>query len=363
MERIVLFFAICLLGLIIFCSTVASEENQPGLSLRETFDIYVKSIQKSDLEGLFTTVTDGNDFFFLTADGKILDRDEYYKFHQDWFKETDWEMPVEVLKVEEGKEHGYTNAIFYYRAKTTDGNIYNLDSYFTMIFRKEDGMWKVVADVCTPIKRYIILPDSDVKYDMDQMYLFDIIKNRRTVRKFKPTPVPDKHIKKILNAARYAPTAGNAQPWKFVVIQNRQRLYSLSELLKRSWEERVNAHQDLDAEKKRSYIEGGKESIQNVMTAPVYIMAFVDSTAYPKYALWDGCLAVENLMLAAKALGYGTGFFTTYFPEEVVKPFVKAPDNLQFLCATPVGMPEEWPEMPQKKDLEEFIIYDSFGTE
>jgi len=363
MEKVLLVFTFYLLGLTFFCSSVASEENQPGLSLRETFDIYVKSVQNSDLKGLFTTVTDSDDFFFLTAGGRMLDRDEYYKFHQGWFKETDWEMPVELLKVAEGKEHGYTNAIFHYRAKTPEGTIYNLDSYFTLIFRKEDGMWKVVADACTPIKRYISLPESDIKYDMDQMFLFDTIKNRRTVRKFKPDPVPKEHIIKILDAARYAPTAGNAQPWKFVVIQDRSRLDSLSHLLQKSWEEKLTVHPDLDAEKKKSYTEGGKEVINEVMTAPVYIMVFVDSTVYPEYSMWDGCLAVENLMLVAKALGYGTGFFTTYFPEEVVKSFVKAPDNLEFLCATPVGIPEKWPEMPEKKDLDGFIIYDSFDQE
>lgn len=334
--------------------------NRPGLSLRETFDLYVRTIENSDLEALFTTVTDGDDFFFLTSDGRILNRDEYYEFHQGWFEQRGWEMPVEVLKVREGKEYGYTNAIFYYRAKTPGGEIYNLDSYFTLIFRKENGMWKVVADVCAPIKRYISLPDSDIEYDMDQMYLLRMIRERRTVRKYKPDPVPDEHLKKILDGARYAPTAGNTQPWKFVVIKDRSRLDSLFQILLKSWEQRITAHEGLDEGKKKSYMESGREAIRDAMTAPVYIMVFVDTTAYPEYALYDGCLAVENLMLAAKALGYGTGFFTTYFPEEVLKQFVKAPDNLQFLCATPIGIPEKWPEMPEKKSLDEFIIHESF---
>jgi nitroreductase/ketosteroid isomerase-like protein len=355
------FFLTFLLVLTTFAQ--AGEEitrNRPGLSLKETFDLYVRSIHNSDLEGLFTTVTDSDDFFFLTADGRILNRDEYYEFHQEWFKATDWKMPVELLKVKEGKEYGYTYAIFYYKIKLPDGKVYNLDSYFTLIFRKENGMWKVVGDACTPIKRYISLPDANIEYNMDQMYLFDTIKNRRTVRKFKSDPVPKEHITKILDAARFAPTSGNVQPWRFVIVKDRQRLDSLAELLQKSWKKRVTAHEGLDEEKKKSYIQGGKEAIQNAMTAPVYILVFVDSTTYPKYALWDGCLAVENLMLAAKSLGYGTGFFTTYFPEEVIRSFVKAPDNLQFLCATPVGIPEKWPEMPEKKELEEFIVYDSF---
>jgi len=116
----------------------------------------------------------------------------------------------------------------------------------------------------------------------------------------------------------------------------------------------------LDDEKKKSYIEHGKKAIAKVMTAPLYIMVFVDTSIYAEDAVWDGCLAVENLMLAARALGYGTGFFTSYFPEEEVKSFVKAPDKLRFICATPIGIPEEWPETPEKKNLDEFIIYEGF---
>ncbi len=96
------------------------------------------------------------------------------------------------------------------------------------------------------------------------------------------------------------------------------------------------------------------------MSAPVYILIFVDTTAYPEYALYDSCLAVENLMIMARAAGYGTGFFTTYFPENVIKKFVNAPQNLKFICATPIGIPERWPETPSKKGLREFIIWGRF---
>jgi nitroreductase len=221
-------------------------------------------------------------------------------------------------------------------------------------------MWKVVADVCTPIKRYMNVPGTEITYDTKQEYLLDIIKTRRTVRKYKPTPVPEEHITRILDAARFAPTSGNQQPWKFVVIRKRSRLDSLERVLQTSWEERITSQESLDDEKKKSYIEQGKKAIANVMKAPVYVMVFVDTTVYAEDAVWDGCLAVENLMLAARALGYGTGFFTSYFPGEVVKSFVKAPNNHRFICATPVGIPEEWPQTPEKKSLDEFIIYESF---
>jgi nitroreductase len=207
---------------------------------------------------------------------------------------------------------------------------------------------------------YIKVFNSTDNQDLKIEGVFETIRNRRTVREFRDTPVPEGDILKILDAARYAPTAGNVQPWKFVVIKDRARLDSLRVLLQADWERRVESKVDLDEDKRKSYIEGGKSAISNVMTAPVYIMVFVDTTVYPKYALYDGCLGVENLMLCARALGYGTGFFTTYFPEELIKSFVNAPDNLKFICATPIGVPKGWPKMPPKKELDEFIIQEGF---
>ena len=126
--------------------------NRPGLTLREIFDLYIKTVRNSDLEGLFTMVSESKNFFFLTARGELIDRQGYYQFHKDWFSQTGWEMPVDNIEIYEKGELGYTRAIFHYREKKPGAETYILDSYFTLIFRKEEGMWKVVADICTPIK-------------------------------------------------------------------------------------------------------------------------------------------------------------------------------------------------------------------
>ena len=339
-----------------------AEENRPGISLRETFDLYIRSVQNSDLKSLLTTVSDNPKFFFLNSRGRLIDtREGYYKFHEEWFKEKEWEMPVDLLEVVEGKDYGYTNAIYHYRSKIPQGGIAGLDSYFTLIFHKEDAMWKVVADVCTPIRRYQTEINPEVKYTSDQVFLFETIQNRRTVRKFKPTPVPREHILKILDAARMAPTAGNQQPWKFLVVQNREKLAELrKEAL--SWyldlyKTRIKPT-EADLAKVR---ESAKKTLENVLSAPVYIAVFVDSSAkYPDYILYDGTLAAGNLMIAARALGYGTGFFTSFFPEDRMKKFFNVPDQYKLICLTPVGIPEEWPQAPSKKTLEEVVIFESF---
>ncbi len=362
MKKISSCFTIFFVFAFFHLSLLAAEENRPGLSLKETFRIYVRAIHNSDLKSLFTTVTNNEKFFFLTSTGKLIDtRQGYYRFHEDWFKEEDWEMPVDLLEVHEGKDYGYTTAVFHYRAKIPEGGKYILDSYFTLIFHKEGGMWKVVADVCTPINRYYTEENPEIRYTSDQAYLLNIIKNRRTVRRFKSIPVPKEHILKILDAARFAPTAGNQQPWKFLVIQDREKLELLQKKALLWYLDEYKIRRKPTPEELSPSKDALKKILENVLSAPVYVAVLVDSKAeHPNYILYDGTLAAGYLMIAARALGYGTGFFTTFFPEVKMKKFFNIPEQYKLICFTPVGVPDKWPETPPKKKLEEMVIFERF---
>jgi len=101
--------------------------------------------------------------------------------------------------------------------------------------------------------------------------------------------------------------------------------------------------------------------LENILSAPVYVAVLVDShEKYPDYIIYDGSLAAGNLMIAARSLGYGTGFFTSFFPEEKMKKFFNIPDHYKLICFTPIGVPEKWPETPSKKKLEDLVIFESF---
>lgn len=362
MKKWTTFFVIPFLFTGIYTLGFSVEKNRPGLTLKETFDIYVQAVQSSDLEALFTTVTGNPDLFFLTSRGKLIDsREGYYQFHKDWFEETGWEMPVEFLEAREGKEYGYTLAVFHYKEKRPDGGWNILDSYFTLIFHKEEGMWKVVADVCTPISRYTTESDTEIKYSSEQNYLFDIIKSRRTVRKFKSTPVPKEHILKILEAAQYAPTAGNQQPWKFMVIQNRDKLDRLQKAAFSWYLKKYKEKENPSPQKQFQMKKRIENLLQNVLSAPVYVAVLVDSEApHSQYVLYDGTLAAGSMMVAARALGYGTGFFTSFFPEEKMKEFFQIPEQYRLICFSPIGVPVEWPETPPKKDIQDLVVFESF---
>ena len=206
-----------------------------------------------------------------------------------------------------------------------------------------------------------VLAAVEIQYTPEQEFLFNILKTRRTVRKYRPTAVPKEHLLKILDAARMAATAGNQQPWKFLVIQDPEKLVrlraeTLAGALKAIEEREKTSKEKLDAAK-----ENAKKYYEGILSAPVYVAVLVDSKAkYPDFILYDGTLAAANLMLAARALGYGTAFLTSAIPEDKLRAFLKLPEQYKLICFTPIGVPEEWPPTPPKKPLEEVVVFESF---
>jgi len=190
---------------------------------------------------------------------------------------------------------------------------------------------------------------------------FKIVKSRRSVRKFKSTPIPEEHITKILDAARSAPTSGNQQPWKFVVIQDKAKIGELKkECIAKSlsaFKKRKKPNEEeLEAQRKKV-----KEYFSGLLAAPVHIVVLTDNKSkWPSYNEKDGALAAGYLILAARALGYGSVFITDSISEEITKKVCNIPSQYSRICFIPVGIPESWPEPPMKKDLKEFIVHDSF---
>jgi len=213
------------------------------------------------------------------------------------------------------------------------------------------------------------LPDSKLSgsevvlekpvYTPEQEYLFNTMKARRSVRNFKPDPVPQEHLMKILEMAATSPTSGNQQPWKFLVIQDRAKLDLLKKKgierrIRRAKERGVNDEKEL--EKIRS---GADNYFTKFLSAPVYVVVLVDSASkYPSYNIYDGSAASVLLMVAARALGYGTVFSQDSVPYELLKEVFEIPDQYERICFTPIGIPVEWPEPHNKKPLYELAVFE-----
>lgn len=146
--------------------------------------------------------------------------------------------------------------------------------------------------------------------------LLQVIGERRSVRSYKPDPIPDEHIRLMLEAAMLAPSARNSRPWSFVVITNAEARETLAT--------------------KHPYA-------RFVRQAPV---AFIVCGQPDKSAFWqqDCGAAIENLLLQARALGYGTCWCGVY-PNEKVTPVVQEVVGGEDMpvCVIAAGVPDESP--------------------
>lgn len=178
------------------------------------------------------------------------------------------------------------------------------------------------------------------------MEFFDVVKNRRAVRRYKPDPVIKEDILKILDAANWAPSGMNKQQWEFVVVSGEKKAElgksykKIAERYTRDWEEPA----------KQNFIDyaatyGG---------APVVIVILTEaSTADPvrKMHLQSASAAMENLVLAARALGLGTCWMTGLLQDEKnIRAVLGIPDEREIVCVTPLGYPDENPEPPSRID-------------
>jgi nitroreductase len=176
-----------------------------------------------------------------------------------------------------------------------------------------------------------------------KMEFFEVVKKRRAVRAFKPDPVSHEDILKILEAANAAPNGRMLQSWEFLVVTGEKK-----RLLGESYGKiAVGYTSDWEDQKAR-------ESFINYAHtyggAPVVIVVLADAdpvNAINKMHLETGCAAMENIVLAATALGLGTCWMTGPLQDEkTLRKELDIPDNKQLVAVTPLGHALAWPDPP-----------------
>ena len=159
------------------------------------------------------------------------------------------------------------------------------------------------------------------------------IMGRRSVRKYQAKALPDKDLQAILEAGRQAPSAANRQPWHFVVVR--------------------------DPEHKRKVAEAC--SGQSWMAEAGVIIAGVGRpTVNEKWYPVDVAIAMQNMILAATALGYGTCWIGA-FDEQDVARLLAVPEDCKVVALTPVGVPADQPEARPRQPMAEFASLDKYG--
>jgi nitroreductase len=159
------------------------------------------------------------------------------------------------------------------------------------------------------------------------MEALEAIQRRRTVRKYTGEPVAREDLEKIADAGRLAATGNNRQPWDFIVVTDREMIDRLK--VASAWMEKAGA----------------------------IIAVVMDSSS--RWWVEDGAAAVENMLIASTALGYGSCWLEGYtLPlEEEFKALLNVPKDKRLLTLIPIGVPAEWPTV-EKKALEEVIHWE-----
>jgi len=205
---------------------------------------------------------------------------------------------------------------------------------------------------------------SEVRVVMpSEMSLLDGINSLRSVRKFKPDPIPEGKLKIVLQSASKAASGSNTQPWEFVVVRDAQVKAHLKEPMLRTWLARLAGSTRMSPRMRDVYDEA-TEMLRNTEKVPVMIYCCVDLNRVGKseevrYA--SIYPAVQNLMLAAHAIGLATCLTvhgsTPTRGEPEVKKILGIPEHVKIACLIYLGYPAVRLGRPRRKPIEKFVHY------
>ncbi|MEY2424095.1 MAG: hypothetical protein QOI95_4162 [Acidimicrobiaceae bacterium] len=192
---------------------------------------------------------------------------------------------------------------------------------------------------------------------------FDVVSRQRACRDFSAEAIPDEDIERILEAASHAPSAENTQPWVFVVVSDDATRKQFSELTQRIWNAgaREQAMARLDAKLASDVDEGIERGLGG---APVLVVIAADtkSGVHPKAIASSIFPAVQNLLLAANALGYGSALMTlTAAAGDDLRAIVALPDHLTPMAVIPLGRPARPLGRPRRRPVAESTHRDQYG--
>lgn len=174
------------------------------------------------------------------------------------------------------------------------------------------------------------------------MDLFKVISERRSIRKYRDTPVELGKLRQILDAARLAPSWKNMQCWRFLVIADAAK------------KERLLAAFPED--------NPGRKALAQAPLVIVVCAAPEESGVENgiEYYIADSAIAFEHLCLAAQALGLGTCWMGWY-DEAQLKAAAGVPESFRVVGVTPLGYPDQEPKARPRKELHEIAYFEQWG--
>lgn len=166
------------------------------------------------------------------------------------------------------------------------------------------------------------------------MSVYEVIISRRSIRAYKSESIRRENLEKILDAARWAPSAGNRQPWHFIVV--------------------------LDEQIKEKLVPACRHQ-RFIKESSCVIAGLADVETSPKWAIIDTTIALEHIVLVATELGYGSCWIGA-FDESEVKKILNVPDKYRVVALITIGRSAESPSPRPRKLLREIVSINTFNN-
>ncbi|MGY5885392.1 5,6-dimethylbenzimidazole synthase [Modestobacter lacusdianchii] len=207
----------------------------------------------------------------------------------------------------------------------------------------------------------------------DRAGLYRAIEARRDIRRYRPDPVPDEVLTRVLTAAHQAPSVGHSQPWRFVVVRDAAVRDTAAVLTDR---ERLRQAAQLEPDAAARLLD---LQLAGVREAPLGVVVCCDRRApaagvlgratFPDADLWSCAAAIQNLWLAARAEGLGLGWVTLFRPDELAA-LLGLPEGVVTLGWLCLGWPDERPPAPgleraawsRRQPLADVVLTDRWPT-
>jgi len=210
--------------------------------------------------------------------------------------------------------------------------------------------------------------------------LIELIKERRSIRKFKDDVPEDKEILQIIDAARYAPSATNLQPWRFFIIKDMETKMRMAACVE---EKLINAHKIKEAGNHESDYKGLFSHFTFFKNAPVVIVVlykpypntvysfikqggkggdnYDESTMFShtkSLGMQSVAAATQNLLLAAHSLGLGGCWMDgPLIAEEELKEILAVRPPWELMSVVPIGFPDSIPDTPRRKKIDVIVKF------
>ncbi|MBI5844973.1 MAG: nitroreductase family protein [Deltaproteobacteria bacterium] len=174
------------------------------------------------------------------------------------------------------------------------------------------------------------------------------ITERRSIRNYLETPIPDEMLSQVLEAVRWSPSWANTQCWEVIVVKDPETRAALGETLAK-----------------------GNPGKKAILKAPVVLVicgrlgtsGFYNNVVTTKFGDWfmfDLGIATQSLCLCAQSLGLGT-LITGLFDHDKAKALLNVPEGCELVSMIPIGYPERGTSAPKRRELSEFVHTEAFG--